>query len=259
LYNKKGRASSVKWIADIRIPPLKIDTTTPSNSDVYFYPANHVRIKRYYIKFTVKNIPENCSGYQIVQCPRTISDRHVISQGIVGRPLMEYVPNSQHEFEPSNNICPSGLMTLQDMFCESFYPHNKHGYPLESTEGTKGLVPNFVDNDWDSGNFNNGRTASSVQDIIQFASPEYAYQSDDIKDIIDAYKSSIKLEHVISYETPGNFVDHSENSGVIYNESLFSGTSSSWYYTDHRYTFASFNQQYNSTPDDMAFRFKLYP
>ena len=137
------------------------------------------------------------------------------------------------------------------MFCESFYQVNNNGHFLESTEGLKGLVPDFVDNDWHPDNFNNGRTASSVQDIIQFASPEYAYQADDIKGIIDAYKSSIKLEHVISYETPGNFVDHLEMSRIIYNEV------SNWYYLDHRYIFVSFDQQYNSTPDDMAFRFKL--
>jgi hypothetical protein len=58
LYDEKGRASSVKWIADIRIPPLN-----PSKGDVDFVGLNSLHMNRYYIKFTVKNVPENCSGY----------------------------------------------------------------------------------------------------------------------------------------------------------------------------------------------------
>lgn len=251
LYNEKGRASSVKWIADVRIPPLRI--TGDSSDDIRFSEDNTVCMNRYYVKFTVKNIPENCSGYQIVQCPRTMSDRHVISQGIVGRPLMEYIPNSQHEFEPSNNICPSGLMTLQDMFCESFYKEPWGTGKVDATEGTKGLVPNFIANNFHDDNYKTARTASSVQDVIQFASPEYAYQADDIKDIIDTYKSSIKLEHLISYNTPGKFVKQPSDSTDVYTESTYE------YYTDTSYMYGSFDQTYNSYPDDMAYRFKLQP
>jgi hypothetical protein len=39
---------------------------------------------------------------------------------------------------------------------------------------------------------------------VQFASPEYAYQSDDIKNILDTYKNQIKLEHAFVYTTKGD-------------------------------------------------------
>lgn len=68
LYNDKGKASSVKWIADIRIPPCPPATIT----------SGGYQMERCTIKFIIKHLPSKCTGYQIVQCPRTISDRHVL-------------------------------------------------------------------------------------------------------------------------------------------------------------------------------------
>ena len=244
LYDEKGRASSVKWIADIRIPPLRT-----SENDVRFSGLNNLAMNRYYIKFTVKHIPEHCSGYQIVQCPRTISDRHVLMQGIVGRPLMEYKPNSLHEFEPTNTLCPSGLMTMWDMFCESFNK-NTSSYdsttPINVSQGSRGLTPSFTHSD-SYGEYQYIRTASSVQDVVQFAAPEYAYQPDDIKDILSTYKSSIKLEHVISYNTPGKFAKH-VSTGV---SNITTG------YNNTDYVYASSDQAYKDGQDNLAYRFRL--
>lgn len=266
LYDDKGRASSVKWIADVRIPPLRI---TGSNSDdIRFQGGNTVYMNRYYVKFTVKHIPEGCSGYQIVQCPRTISDRHVLTQGIVGRPLMEYTPDVSHDFEPSNNICPSGLMTLQDMFCECFYKNRgtNHSHWIRAYQGDRGLVPYFSNDstnagdEFDDGDYDMARTASSVQDVIQFASPEYAFQADDIKDILNTYKSSIRLEPVISYNTAGDFIKHTfdgdyANPTYSIHENNINTITSGYTAVDNIYVSAS--QNINNTIDKMPYRFRL--
>lgn len=266
LYDEKGRASSVKWIADIRIPPLRT-----SENDVQFTGLNNLNMNRYYIKFTVKHIPEHCSGYQIVQCPRTISDRHVLMQGIVGRPLMEYKPNSSHDFEPTNTLCPSGLMTMQEMFCESFFkdmgiPYST-SHPIRVYEGNKGLLPYFKTtvNDqeawtttgtgFDDEDYDYTRTASSVQDVVQFAAPEYAYQPDDIKDILNTYKSSIKLEHLISYNTPGKFMKHTVTQNGVFISSVYSSITTGYNDTDRIYL--SSDQSYKDGTDDLAYRFRL--
>lgn len=258
LYDEKGRASSVKWIADIRIPPLDV-----SNGDIQFVGANGLHMNRYYVKFTVKHVPSECSAYQIVQCPRTMADRHVLTQGIVGRPLMEYTPDPQHEFEPSNNICPSGLMTLQEMFCESFFKDPRtydSDHKISVSEGSRGLIPYFVaksstnpGDEFDDGDYDYARTASSVQDVIQFASPEYAFQPDDIKDILDTYKSSIKVEHLISYNTPGKFVKHQigQGTGTFNVQDVTTGYNN----TDNIYV--NSDQFYKPGGEDMAYRFKV--
>ena len=266
LYDDKGRASSVKWIADIRIPPLRV---TGSNSDdIRFQGGNTVYMNRYYVKFTVKHIPERCSGYQIVQCPRTISDRHILTQGIVGRPLMEYIPNSQHNFEPSDNMCPSGLMTLQDMFCECFYKNRgtNHSHWIRAYQGDRGLVPYFstdstnAGDEFDDGDYDMARTASSVQDVIQFASPEYAFQADDIKDILNTYKSSIRLEPVVSYNTAGDFIKHTfdadyYNPAYSVHENSIDTITSGYTAVDNIYV--NVHQDINNTIDKMPYRFRL--
>jgi hypothetical protein len=60
LYNDKGKATSVKWIADIRIPPCPVATI---ENGAY-------KMKRCTIKFNVKHLPTisdgyrcNCTGY----------------------------------------------------------------------------------------------------------------------------------------------------------------------------------------------------
>jgi hypothetical protein len=101
LYNNKGKATSVKWIADIRIPPCPAATI---NNGVY-------EMERCTIKFDVKHLPTGCTGYQIVQCPRTISDRHVLMQGIVARPY-RFQECKNNNFNFTNYLCPTGLMTM---------------------------------------------------------------------------------------------------------------------------------------------------
>lgn len=231
LYNDKGKATSVKWIADIRIPPCPAATI---NNGAY-------QMERCTIKFNLKNLPTGCTGYQIVQCPRTISDRHVLMQGIVGRPYRFQECKNNH-FNFTNYICPTGLMTMQDMVADNITTSNNvvhmeysgqtsqtqvldslgNWHPWEAKlENNYGLTYKFTDNritkagvsvtdtvdqSDTNGSAYRGTLASSVQDVVQFASPEYAYQSDDIKNILDTYKNQIKLEHAFVYSTKGDTV-----------------------------------------------------
>jgi len=127
-------------------------------------------MKVYDIVFKVKNFPEGCSGMQFVQCPRSIGDRYVLSQGFVG--AAQRVKN-EYTNQLTNYTCPSGIMTLQ------YLDTNNVAYD---------------DNDsWH-------RTSSSCYDLIQFASPEYAYQSDDVKNLISTYKNQLHLSHVIAFD-----------------------------------------------------------
>lgn len=231
LYNDKGKATSVKWIADIRIPPCP---AAEISNGVY-------EMRRCTIKFNVKHLPTGCTGYQIVQCPRTISDRHVLMQGIVARPYRFQECKNNH-FNFTNYLCPTGLMTMQDMVADNITTSNNvvhmdysgqtgqtqvldslgNWHPWEARlENNYGLTYKFtndritkagvsvtdtVDQSDTNGSAYRGTIASSVQDVVQFASPEYAYQSDDIKNILDTYKNQIKLEHAFVYTTKGDTV-----------------------------------------------------
>jgi len=72
LYDKSGYASPVKWIADIR---------TPNLYDKYFYTfISHYKVenecydlaaRNLGIAFKVSNLPEGCTGYEIVRCKRS--------------------------------------------------------------------------------------------------------------------------------------------------------------------------------------------
>jgi hypothetical protein len=47
-----------------------------------------------------------------------------------------------------------------------------------------------------------GNDMISCKDCLMFASPEYMYQADDIKDILNYYKSNIKIQTVSRFEIP---------------------------------------------------------
>lgn len=169
LYNERGQASSVKWIADIRIPPRSKDDYDFSADGTHFG-EGVCRIKVYDIVFKVKNFPEDCSGMQFVQCPRSINDRYVLSQGFVG--ASQRVKN-EYTNQVTNYTCTPGIMTMQYINTD-----------------------NVAANDNDTWH----RTSETCYDLLQFASPEYAYQSDDVKNMISTYKNQVHLTHVTAFD-----------------------------------------------------------
>lgn len=85
LFDEKGRASSVKWIADIKIPDWQEHWFQVDNNHI-----NQWNCKRYTINFTPINTNasywQNVAAYEIVQCKRGFEDSYRIAQGIVGFP-----------------------------------------------------------------------------------------------------------------------------------------------------------------------------
>ena len=226
LYDQQGRRSSVKWIADIRIPNFTqndIDISI-SGGDI---PTDVIyTVRQYYIKFNIHDMPPEVNAVQIVRCNRSINDTRVLSQGIVGRPLKLYtfdadsiygndaitnadtsyinyildgdtnkssqsVVNSIKRVDEAlakMKLAPSGYMTMQHI-----------------------VVDNFESGGRDSMNL--CKFAVPVDDVIQFSSPEYVYTGDGMKDIISSYKDKLKLEHVLEYDT--------FNKAIWYNDQKF--------------------------------------
>ena len=185
LYDEDKRASSVKWIADIRIPPLN-----PAE-DIQINSKDEIIYKTYVVRFNIKSLPEGCSGYEIVRCERKIADKHIMFQGIVGCTMDQYTTDfsredlSFWEFLDAISvggddralreqyIYPSGLFTLQ--------------YIYATQQGT-GSTTKYT-------------SAMSSKKYLQFACPEYCYLPESSKDILDTYKYNIKLELSHTFDT----------------------------------------------------------
>lgn len=85
LYNDRGLASPVHWIADIRMPSVRDDDFeifTFNESNEY---GNNITLttKPLGIEFEVDNLPDEVVRYEIVRCDRTLSDRTILAQGLV--------------------------------------------------------------------------------------------------------------------------------------------------------------------------------
>lgn len=170
LYNTNGVKSSVKWIADIMVPESVYDAEKNRWAE---YPKpvwqGSTLIGWWFttigIKFTI-NIPQQYDvyGYEIVRCKRSYEDMFTISQGIIGTPT---------EFKSDENYIMQspGFITQEDMF----QTDSEHTLPDSIKANYKYLI---------------------------FCSPEYAYQPDDIQDIIKQNKNSIYIDDLVSYFHP---------------------------------------------------------
>lgn len=177
LFDNHGRASSVKWIADIMIPPASyVDNDS----------QDHCYLKLTGIEFSINNSYDNwranwknVSAYEIVRCPRTVADRCTITQGITG-----YVMQPQEYNDPEltylEQICTSGFFTQDNM-------HTVSDAESDPTDPTKIKYRQQADSD--------------AYDGIMFASPEYCYQPDDVKDILQSHQDGIQIRQVARYNT----------------------------------------------------------
>lgn len=167
-YNESNIASSVHWIADIKMPTateagfeifdsgvrvdLGGDVTTGRNS-IVTHPLG--------LEFTVRNIPEGVTGYEIVRCERTVSDRTILSQGII----------SQVTRGSDKNYNPISSTSLYAMPYLSFA--NNHGYYSSSSKYSAG--------------FNMGGTASDNYFI--FVSPDICVNRENSTGLLDRFNS----------------------------------------------------------------------
>ena len=69
LYDDKGNTSSVKWIADIRVPSMY---TPGFNTFVSHGDGKDLIVRPLGIQFTVTNLPSQVVGYEIVRVNRTV-------------------------------------------------------------------------------------------------------------------------------------------------------------------------------------------
>lgn len=120
-YNNKNIPSPVHWIGDIRMPSIKdagSDTDNPlypfHKGDYSFSYGTFKEIVSYAlgIEFTINNVPDNVSSYEIVRCDRTEKDRTVVTQGIMGG-LIAFTDWDQGEYNfGSNDLRPSPTINL---------------------------------------------------------------------------------------------------------------------------------------------------
>ena len=162
LYDQYGRASSVKWIADIMIPT---DTNIMYNIGIEFF------------KNPDSTWPSNIYGWEIVRCERTLTDRKTITQGIVGAPQELYTYNDE-KFASKKR---EAWMAAKD---------------AATTTSTNFICnPGFFSVDFFATATQKKFSIPST-DTLMFASPENCYQDDDINDILKANNSGLSMEGV---------------------------------------------------------------
>ena len=212
-YDEKGNKSSVKWIADIMSPILSITNT----NDLYryqfsrgnvMYPSlsivgntfNGIQSPFFYttyqigIDFKVTSLPEGISAVEIVRVDRSFTDRITITEGIGGFPYRIYHKRQPEttQYEKTQYICPTGYMTTTLMYADSSQAEE--------------------DDTWIQSN-----RAISDNNYLMFASPEYVYQSDDIKNIIKTDKNNIQLD--IKYNMHNHIAKKFEITNGLYVDS----------------------------------------
>lgn len=110
LYDKTGCASPVKWIADIRTPNL-YDTQFNTFMSQFTYNGKKFDLSSRPLGIAFKvHVPNECTAYEIVRCPRSYSDIATISQGIISKPIINYSTPSQIRSN-SAKYFPTGWMS----------------------------------------------------------------------------------------------------------------------------------------------------
>ena len=181
-YNKKGQRSSVFWIADIMVPQTD-NTNAPAMYNRYTGDPIY-EMKQVGIQFVVSHMPETCVGAEIVRCPRSMSDRITITQGIAGFPYRIYTRKTWNmndaDFKDTEMICPTGFYSSNYFQTR---PNNATTWDDQSETSNPFLSMGISDNK-----------------VLMFSSPEYVYQPDDIKNIIQQNKNNIVVQQRYMYK-----------------------------------------------------------
>ena len=228
LFDAKGNASSVKWIADIKMPDYFGD---PDDGDVtiknYVEHDNNLQRRHGYISTNLINIqfiPINTdsdlwngvSKYEIVQAKRSISDSYKIAQGICGFP-QGITSNDGNNLIRDYELCMPYFLTTSPIVI-------RRGVARSNSSGDQ-LYTYLSVSDY-----------YSVLDFIQykkaliFASPEYTYQPDDIQAILKNYKDNISCKEVCTFTRDALVKNGRENNGNnnVFNFAESDGASYVW-------------------------------
>lgn len=180
LYNENGIKSAAKWIADIKVPSAQENNFVKyENGELKYYAAG--------IKVTVNNLPESCSGYEIVRCERTVHDSTVVMQGLLSNTI----------------LCSSDKSDFEDYYSSSpVISLDNYSLGWLEADGRKPIL-----------NYNTH--AQSSQELFTFISPEISYQADDIQSILDS-NEDLYIE-VLAVYTNADVKSHgNESYGVRY-------------------------------------------
>lgn len=194
-FDSHGNASSVKWMCDILMPPM-FKRISSQDYDGISVTSEGISVKELGIEFIPLNVDsiywENIAAYEIVQCKRTLDDSYVITQGIGGRVFESlWIGNDSHNLDAwKPYLQPSGFVSMNSLYGVSNW------FGSISTGEAKAH--------WF---FRPSNT------VFMFSSPEYVYQKDDIKDIINQHKDTITVEDVIAYRPISNYVDENTFRG----------------------------------------------
>lgn len=179
-YDVYGNKWPVKWIVDVRIPNTKPIQDVDGKLNKILYS----------IEFNVSatdDFKQSFPSYEIVRCPRNSSDRHIISQGIVGKAVHNY----KESF--STTYYPSGFMTMGTLRAYSYDADgdNSQGeyYSEVSTE------------------------RSDDKHVLMFASPEISYNDTFVQNLVT---SSSKLEMTYEYTTDYEEIDFGEHDRLLF-------------------------------------------
>lgn len=135
-YNKKNQKSPVHWIGDIKIPHGWI--TENENSNFYPFHFNDiVRVngvnkqvelsaKSIGIQFQVTNINEEVKKFEIVRCPRTETDRTIITQGALNSLVKFDTWGSNESNLGSNDLRPTSVLNWGEKYVTCLYGINHY-------------------------------------------------------------------------------------------------------------------------------------
>ena len=176
-YDNLNRKSSVRWIGDIDVPEWGADDVQCETFNTSYRPSEdedtanpgEVNVRTIGIRFTINNLPDDCSGYEIVRCKRTHQDSKTLFQGIIGRAIGTYDDTKELDLSYATPIFTmEPILEVPTINGETFdsNPHKSH---------------------------KQGCYARSSKNMFMFACPEYCYQPDDVKDIINTYKHNNNL------------------------------------------------------------------
>lgn len=172
-YNDNNIPSPVHWIGDIRMPRLNDSTFDifETNATLYSSPdgtSNRSLItKPLGLRFTVNNIPSGVRRWEIVRCERTLTDKSILSQGIISG-VCEYTPGI---------LAPFPYMSWA----------TRHGYFAETGDSGIGT-------DGDEYGYWIYDTRSSANNLISnnyamFVSPEVCINRENSQDMLDRVTS----------------------------------------------------------------------
>lgn len=216
LYDKDGNASPVKHIADIRVPKSSVigfETFIVDEYDVlHVYPLG--------IQFTVNNLPDEVIAYEIVRCPRTISDIATISQGVLSRPIKRV---SSTDF--TYPYTPSGFLTTDRFWTGSYVTGKDFGSIVDTGVDSEEQYFGFAAANFEiNARTNRGGTknvSKNNNNIFQFVSPEVCYTSDTFQSMVN--KQDLTL-HSTYYLTPITYTPWSKtftNISATGNNSIY--------------------------------------